>query len=121
MRIKLDENLPVSLASLLKRLGHDPHTTQEEGLAGRLDFEIWAAAQKESRFLITQDLDFSDARQFGPATHCGILLVRLRSPSRSGLMQRVEDLFRKENVGSWTGCFVVATDRKVRVLRPSTP
>ena len=33
MRIKLDENLPLQTASLLKALGHDVHTTLEEGLA----------------------------------------------------------------------------------------
>lgn len=119
MRIKLDENLPLRLGSILKTLGHDVHTTDEEQLTGRADPEIWEAAQKESRFLITQDLDFSDTRRFAPGTHHGILLVRLRSPDRRSLMARVEELFRNENVNDWAGCFAVATDRKVRVLRPS--
>src|SRR5579859_1547164 len=74
---------------------------------------------KEGRFLITQDLDFSDIRQFIPGTHCGILLVRLHSPSRRNLIDRVTGLFQKENVEQWARCFVVVTDRKVRVLRPS--
>lgn len=82
MKIKLDENLPFSLAIPLRGLGHDVHTTHEEGLLGHADREIWEMAQKESRFLITQDLDFSDLRQFAPGSHHGILLVRLRSPSR---------------------------------------
>jgi predicted nuclease of predicted toxin-antitoxin system len=118
MRIKLDENLPLRLATALKNLGHDVHTAHEEGLAGRMDREIWATAQQEARYLITQDLDFSDARQFTPGTHHGILLVRLRSPDRESLIQRVEQLFRKETVTDWAGCFVIATERKVRVVRP---
>lgn len=40
------------------------HTPQQERLIGHADQEIWQAAQKESRFLITQDLDFSDSRRF---------------------------------------------------------
>jgi predicted nuclease of predicted toxin-antitoxin system len=72
MRVKLDENLPLLLASALKGLGHDVHTTNEEGLAGCLDGQIWEAAQREGRFLLTQDHDFSDARRFVPGTHCGI-------------------------------------------------
>lgn len=60
MRIKLDENLPISLAPLLKTLGHDVSTVDDEGLRGKPDFDIWQAAQSEARFLITQDLDFSD-------------------------------------------------------------
>jgi predicted nuclease of predicted toxin-antitoxin system len=54
MKIKLDENLPFTLAILLKSLGHDVHTAQDEGLTGHSDREIWEVAQKESRFLITQ-------------------------------------------------------------------
>jgi predicted nuclease of predicted toxin-antitoxin system len=67
MKIKLDENLPLRLAALLKDLGHDVHTPHDERLIGHADAEIWDAAQKESRFLITQDLDFSDLRRFAPA------------------------------------------------------
>ncbi len=95
------------------------HTTQEEGLAGELDSTLWKAAQDEKRFLITQDLDFSDIRRFAPGTHFGILLVRLHSPDRSALIARVEEVFADEDVVAWPGCFVVVTDRKVRVIRPS--
>lgn len=96
MKIKLDEKLPVRLAILLKDLGHDVHTLLDEQLLGRADAEIWEATQRESRFLTTQDLDFSDLRQFAPGSHCGILLVRLRSPNRKDLMERVGELFQKK-------------------------
>jgi predicted nuclease of predicted toxin-antitoxin system len=86
---------------------------------GASDDEVWTAAQKEERFLITQDLDFSDLRRFAPGPHHGILLVRLRSPDRNSLTTRVRELFASESVDSWDQCFVVATDRKIRVVRPS--
>jgi predicted nuclease of predicted toxin-antitoxin system len=88
MKIKLDENLPLHLAAALGSLGHDVHTTSSEGLTGRADLDIWGAAQAESRFLITQDLDFSDIRRFTPGSHASILLVRLPSPSRQSLIAR---------------------------------
>lgn len=72
MNIKLDENLPLQLATMLKDLGYDADTALDEGLTGHSDREIWEAAQKESRFLITQDLDFSDSRRFIPGSHHGI-------------------------------------------------
>ena len=118
MKIKLDENLPVRLVAPLTALNHDVHTPREEGLAGARDRGIWDAAQREPRFLITQDLDFSDIRRFVPGTHGGILLVRLRNPSRQALIERIASLYRFEDVESWSGAFVVATDRKVRVRRP---
>lgn len=118
MRIKLDENLPATLAASLRLFGHDVHTTAEEGLAGKPDPDIWGAAQRESRFLITQDLDFSDFRTFRPGSHHGILLVRLRSPRRNSLIRRVEEIFSTENVESWQRCFIVATEHKIRIRRP---
>jgi predicted nuclease of predicted toxin-antitoxin system len=121
MKIKLDENLPDSFSSLLKQLGHDACTANDEGLTGCADHEIWEAAQHEARFLITQDLDFSDTRQFAPGVHRGILLVRLHSPSRQNLINRVGSIFRSEDVEGWTGCFVVASERKIRVQKPPNP
>jgi len=119
MRIKLDENLPRRLADLLREMGHDVHTTQDEGLLGHPDAAIWKAAQAESRFLVTQDMDFSDLREFAPGTHQGVLVVRLRTPSRENLIERVAGLLVREDTRTWSGCFVVATERKVRIRKPS--
>jgi predicted nuclease of predicted toxin-antitoxin system len=121
MKIKLDENLPRRLASRLAGMGHDVQTVGEEGIAGRVDPVVWEAAQRETRFLITQDMDFSNAQSFVPGSHYGILLIRLRTPSRRALIQRVEDLFREEDVAQWARCFVVATERKVRVRWAAKP
>lgn len=118
MKIKLDENLPVLLAQQLETLGHEVATVAEEGLSGAPDPDIWEAAQREGRFLITQDLDFSDQRRFVPGTHHGILLVRLREPSRRALIERIESVYRQEDVTGWLRCFTVITDRKIRVRRP---
>jgi predicted nuclease of predicted toxin-antitoxin system len=115
MKIKLDENMPATLADHLRQLGHDVHTVPEELLAGHSDPHIWAAAQHEQRFLITQDLDFSDIRQFVPGTHAGILLVRLRNPGRIALLQIVLQTFMNEQVSAWSGCVVIVTERKIRI------
>jgi len=117
MKIKLDENLPASLVGMLTQFGHDVDSVPAEDLSGRDDPTVWSAAQSAQRFLITQDLDFSDIRRFTPGTHSGILLVRLRSPGRLALATRVESIFRTESVDTWIGCFVVATDSKVRIRR----
>jgi uncharacterized protein DUF5615 len=118
MRIKLDENLPTSLTISLGSLGHDVHTTHGESLAGRPDHEVWTAVRRESRFLITQDLDYSDVRRYSPGEHHGILLVRLYLPGPRDLVDRVNEIFRAENVDEWAGCFVVATEHKIRLLKP---
>jgi predicted nuclease of predicted toxin-antitoxin system len=77
VKLKLDENIAASAGARLAILGFDVDTVLDEGLRGRPDADVWAAAQSERRFFITQDLDFSDTRTFAPGTHEGLLLVRL--------------------------------------------
>lgn len=120
MKIKLDENLPATLVGILTLLGHDADTVVDEGLKGEPDEVVWPAAQNDGRFLITQDLDFSDIRKFAPGTHRGLMLVRLRMPSQSALEQRVSEAFAEmRSKDAWVGAFVVVSDRKVRVTLPS--
>jgi predicted nuclease of predicted toxin-antitoxin system len=118
VKIKLDENLPEALLGELAALGHDVDNVREEGLVGQVDPNIWRAAQAAQRFLITQDLDFSDIRQFAPGAHHGLMLVRLRAPGRLALTRRVQQVFASEAIDDWKRCFVLVTDIKVRVHRP---
>jgi predicted nuclease of predicted toxin-antitoxin system len=118
VRIKLDENIPARLARDLGELGHDVETVVGESLTGREDGQIWLVAQQESRFFVTQDLDFSDLRQFTPGSHAGLLLVRLRDPGRLALAAAVREVFSSQTAADWKGCFMVITEKKLRILRP---
>lgn len=118
MRIKLDENLPAGLIEVLAKLGHDVDSVPQEALSGQPDANVWDATQAAQRFLVTQDLDFSDVRHFAPGTHEGILLVRLSNPSRRHLIERIQGIFSVEAVETWRQCFVVVTDLKIRIQRP---
>src|SRR3989442_1166067 len=93
-------------------------TTISQIIVNAPTLAVMSATQRSGRFLITQDLDFSDLRRFAPGTHEGLLLVRLRNPGRLSLVLRVRTLFETEAVEAWKGCFVVATDRKLRIRRP---
>jgi len=118
VKVKLDENLPARLVANLASLGHDVDTVPDEGLGGQDDPPVWEAAQREGRFFVTQDLDFSDARKFAPGSHCGLLLVRLQVPTRAKLLRRITEIFAAELVEEWAGCLVVASEIKIRVRRP---
>ena len=118
MKIKVDENLPAAFVSILAESGHDADSVPQEGLRGRSDGPVWVAACAAGRFMITQDLDFSDARVFIPGTHPGILLLRLWQPSRKLLIERLRQILVTVDISQWTRCLVVATDRKIRIRRP---
>ena len=118
MKIKLDENLPAGLVELLTACQHDVETVPSEALVGRDDATILAAAVGEGRLLMTQDLDFSDIRRFMPGTHPGLVLIRLRDPSRRRLAERLRQLLQTESVETRRACFVVIGDKKLRIRRP---
>ena len=118
MKVKLDEHIPVRLVTELANLGHDVDTVASEGLQGRPDSDVWSAAKRDDRFLITQDLDFSDVSQFKPGTHAGLLLVRMREPGANALLSRIRAVAQQEGLDSFARCFVVLSDRKLRIRRP---
>jgi predicted nuclease of predicted toxin-antitoxin system len=119
VKIKLDENIPHTVCRRLASLGLDTDTVRDEGLGGRRDEAVWDAAQAEQRFLVTQDLDFSDRRRFAPGTHCGLLLVRLHDSEQWRIGDYVTAWLSSPDAATWTRCFVVATPTKVRVRRPA--
>jgi predicted nuclease of predicted toxin-antitoxin system len=67
VKFKIDENLPVETADLLRAAGHEADTVQEEGLEGAEDEALSERIRLEDRAIITLDLDFSDIRAYPPA------------------------------------------------------
>jgi predicted nuclease of predicted toxin-antitoxin system len=116
VKIKLDENIPHTVRRRLA--GLDVDTVLDEGLGGKSDEEVCAAAQEEKRFLVTQDLDFSDQRKFAPGTHYGLLLVRLPDREQWRIGDYVTAWLSSPDAATWSRCFVVATPTKVRIMRP---
>ncbi len=115
MHIKVDEDLPLTVARLLRDAGYDAETVREEGLGGYKDPDLWKIVQEEGRFLVTADKGFGDIRAFPPGTHAGVLLLR---PDEDGirpliaLMQQVLSAYDLRDV---QGLLVVATPRGIRI------
>ena len=80
-RFKVDENLPREAQSLLVDAGHDAQTVHDERLVGHADEKILDVCLNEDRVLITLDLDFADIRQYPPASHRGIWVLRPQTQS----------------------------------------
>ena len=119
MRFKIDEYLPGEIVRLLSGIGHIVETVKDEGLLGAPDNIIWETAQKEKRFLITTDLDFSDIRRFVPGTHQGILLLRLSKEGKDYVLSYLKRLIANFDFNEWEGCVVVANDHKLRIKKPT--
>jgi hypothetical protein len=91
MKIKLDENMPYSLAILLRAAGHNVSTVPEENLSGEGDRHVLETATKENRLLITFDADFGDIRVIGRVA-CGRCGFRLHDQRWASLKEPAERL-----------------------------
>jgi predicted nuclease of predicted toxin-antitoxin system len=118
MKVKLDENIPVGLVGILNRYGHNAVTVPQQGLAGQPDVVIWDAAQRESRFLITMDLDFADIRHFPPGTHEGILVLRPAKQGRIAILALFQAVLAQHPLDSFKKCIVRADEWRIRVRKP---
>jgi predicted nuclease of predicted toxin-antitoxin system len=121
MRAKLDENLPLEAAELLRIAGWECETVHDEGLAGADDLIVAARCQAEARVLFTLDLDFADIRVHPPSEYVGIVVLRPTEPSRREtleLVSRVLPVLASE----WSAhrLWIVEADR-IRIRGGSEP
>jgi predicted nuclease of predicted toxin-antitoxin system len=121
MRAKLDENMPVEAAELLRAASWNCETIYDEGLGGARDSKVAAVCQAEARVLFTLDLDFADIRTYPPGDYAGIVVLRPNEPSRRqvlGLVTRVLPVLSAEWVEHQL--WIVEASR-VRVRRANEP
>jgi predicted nuclease of predicted toxin-antitoxin system len=118
MRFKVDENLPLEIADLLRTRGHDASTVGEEGLGGVADPAVAAVCRVEQRAIVTLDLDFSDIRQYPPENYAGIIVLRPHVqmiPVVMRMMTRAVVLFDQEPL---EGRLWIVDDHRVRIRGP---
>lgn len=91
MRFKIDENLPVEIAEVLRLSGYDAATVLEQDLGGSSDAELAALCRQELRALVTLDMDFADIRTYPPPEFPGLIVLRLGRQDKPHVL----DIFRR--------------------------
>lgn len=86
MKFKVDENLPVEVARLLREAGHDAATVLEQGMGGQIDAVVASVCRSERRALVTLDLDFANVQAFSPADYAGLIVLRLQRQDRAHVL-----------------------------------
>lgn len=100
MKFKIDENLPVEIADLLRSAHYDAVTVMDQGLKGANDPLIVNACLREGRILVTLDLDFADVRVYPPQQFPGFMVLRVRRQDKRHLItvfRRVIPLIERES------------------------
>ena len=75
--VKLDENVPDSVETILRQAGHDVAFARDEELVGAPDDRLLNAATEEGRVLVTFDRGFANVIQHPPGGTSGIVVIRL--------------------------------------------
>lgn len=92
MRFKVDENLPVEAAELLRTAGHDAITIVDQRMSGESDPQVAAVCKSEYRAIVTLDLDFSDIRTYPPKDFPGIIVLRPRTQTKPIVLALIAQL-----------------------------
>lgn len=87
MKFKIDENMPLEVAGLLRDAGYDAATVPEQNLAGTSDANLSAVCRQEERILVTLDNDFADIRTYPPGKSPGIMVMRLNRQDKSHVIE----------------------------------
>ena len=92
MNFKVDENLPVELAELLRQEGYGALTVLEEQLNGVSDADIASDCNREARALITLDTHFADIRSYPPRDYAGLIVLRLKRQDKPYVLDVISRL-----------------------------
>jgi len=101
MKFKIDENLPIEVAELLRETGYDAMTIEEQNMSSADDPKVMSVCQQEQRILVTFDLDFSDIRTYIPHELPGIIILRLKQQDKRHVLEvftRIMRLFSEDSL-----------------------
>jgi predicted nuclease of predicted toxin-antitoxin system len=117
VRVKLDENVPYDAVAVFVDGGHDVHTIPDEGLVGHPDADVWSACVAERRMLVTFDLGFGDIRAYPPASHSGVVVLRLADQRPDVVADVLRRFLADYDLDTLSGHLIVVTDSLVRLRR----
>jgi predicted nuclease of predicted toxin-antitoxin system len=115
MRFKVDENLPIEVAEALRQAGHDAVTVLEQHIGGSADAQLTTLCKRESRVLVTLDMDFADIRRYPPAEFPGLIVLRLRQQDKPyvlDVLTRLVQIIRREPL---EGHLWIVEESRVRI------
>ncbi len=115
MQFKIDENLPVEVADLLRTAGHDVMTIHDQNMVGNPDPVVIRVCKSERRVLVTLDLDFADIRTYPPGEYPGIIVLRPRNHSRPATKELVIQVIQLLKTESITGKLWIVQEHGLRI------
>jgi predicted nuclease of predicted toxin-antitoxin system len=117
VRFKVDENLPIEVADILRAAGHDAATVKDEALSGAPGPELAVLLKQENRALVTLDLGFADIRSYPPEEYQGLVVLRLPRQDKALVLQTCSRLVTALSAASLVGQLWIGEANRLRVRR----
>ena len=115
MKFKIDENLPIDVASLLNSTGHEAETVISQNLSGSTDQSLIKVCQSEGRALITFDGDFADIRAYPPPDYPGLVVLRLKRQDKNFVLEIIQKLTETFSLEELTGKLWLVEENRIRI------
>lgn len=113
LRFLADESFPGSVIAQLRAVGHDV-VAVKTAMRGASDAEVLAAAQSQSRIVLTFDKGFGElAFRFGLPATSGVILFRLTGQGPE--IDNARALAAISTRVDWAGHFSTVTDSRIRI------
>ena len=115
MKFKIDENLPVEVAELLRKAGYDAATVYDQNLTGVVDPTLALVCQSEQRALITLDTDFADIRTYPPDQYVGLVVLRLKQQDKMSVLKVVARMVKALDTEELERHLWILDEQRIRV------
>jgi predicted nuclease of predicted toxin-antitoxin system len=115
MEFKIDENLPIDAAELLRSAGHDATTVLDQNLGGRSDPDIARICQREGLVIVTLDTDFADIRTYPPERYPGLIVLRLKTQDKLHVLNVLNRLIPALSSEPLQGRLWIVEEERIRI------
>lgn len=95
MNFYLDENFPENAWEFLEERGHTCHDPRGTDLQGAADSKLIEEAAKLGAIFLTTDRDFFHTLRHTHPDHAGLIVIALKQPSRSAMIDRLKWLLKR--------------------------
>ena len=115
MKFKIDENLPVEVAGLLRQADHDALTVVEQHLGGSTDPDVASVCQREECTLVTLDTDFANIQVYPPEEFSGLIVLRLQRQDEPYVLEILTRLMRMFSSEPLEGHLWIVDEGRIRI------
>ena len=117
MRFLADMGVSQRVATWLCDQGHDVVHLRDEGLHRLPNGDIFAKAIRESRIVLTFDLDFGEILAQARGEKVSVVLFRLKNASTPFVIRRLAGVLPDSEQALQDGAIVVVEDARHRIRR----